>query len=284
MNTPSARRGPRRIVFASLILALLGLAVSAELSRLHLRVHTDPAHQSWCRVGETVNCEVVERSAYAVFAGAPVAAWGVLGYLILLGVALSGLLGRGATSWPRGALLLFGGLFSIVSLENAAISFGVLHALCLLCAASYLVNLTLLVLAVVGARRSGLGVLGAVRADLAALLRRWPLTATATAASIVAALALSLGYPAYWKQGPQLPGGSDGLATGLTRDGAPWIGADAPVVTLIEFSDYESPGAPTLPARPRLQRSPRPTLPPPRLSGGPRGALRPEAGEVLGDE
>ena len=55
-----------------ILLYLLGVLVSIELTRIHLFVHTDPAYQSVCAVSEGVNCETVAISPYSVFAGLPV--------------------------------------------------------------------------------------------------------------------------------------------------------------------------------------------------------------------
>src|SRR5512137_1661815 len=94
---------PRPLLVGIGALALIGLALSIELTLLHYRVHVDPIYESWCKIGETVNCDAVERSGYAVLLGVPVSVWGGLGYLVLIGVAISALLRRPASSWPRGA-------------------------------------------------------------------------------------------------------------------------------------------------------------------------------------
>ena len=74
-NTTRVAEPPRGLVIAFVLLCLLGLGVSIELSRIHVFVHTDPSYHSVCAMSEGVNCETVAASPYSVFAGLPVAVW-----------------------------------------------------------------------------------------------------------------------------------------------------------------------------------------------------------------
>jgi vitamin-K-epoxide reductase (warfarin-sensitive) len=65
-----------------LVLALLGLAVSIAALREHYNTGTSP-----CSINDVWDCGVVNHSPYAVFAGAPVAAIGIGGYLLLAALA-----------------------------------------------------------------------------------------------------------------------------------------------------------------------------------------------------
>jgi len=67
-----------------LILAVLGVAVSALALREHYREYGD----SPCSINERWDCGVVNHSPYAMMAGIPVAALGIAGY-ILMGVLAS---------------------------------------------------------------------------------------------------------------------------------------------------------------------------------------------------
>src|SRR5210317_2208398 len=68
-----------RIAF--LVLCTVGALLSAELLRLHVKVYTDPNYHAFCAMTEKLNCETVAVSSYAVFAGLPVALWGLIGYI-----------------------------------------------------------------------------------------------------------------------------------------------------------------------------------------------------------
>jgi uncharacterized membrane protein len=77
--TPRARWILRGIALA----ALAGLAVSS-LSLVH---HWGREHTSYCDLGASFNCDIVNRSIYSSVLGIPVALIGILGYLGLLGLA-----------------------------------------------------------------------------------------------------------------------------------------------------------------------------------------------------
>lgn len=224
-----------------LTLALVGLALSIDLTYLHVRVHIDPTYESWCSFDKTIDCDAVERSRFAVALGVPVSVWGILGYLVLIGVVLSAFLQRPASNWPRGALLGIGALFVLVSIENAVISFAVIKAVCVVCSGTYAVNLVLLAVAWLTARQAGRSPLLLIWSDIQALRRQWQTTAVAAACFALASLALIAWYPPYWKGKAELPGGAAGLHIGKTDGGSHWIGAAAPAVTIVEFSDYQCP-------------------------------------------
>ena len=85
--------------YALLLLATLGIVVSALALREHYRTEGD----SPCSINERWDCGIVNHSPYAMLAGIPVAALGIAGYLLmavlawrrayelLLGIALAGL-------------------------------------------------------------------------------------------------------------------------------------------------------------------------------------------------
>jgi uncharacterized membrane protein len=89
----------------------------------------------------------VNTSPWSSFLGVPVAAYGVAGYLVLLGIAMYGLGGDRAgrpeaTRWLA-ALSALGVLFSLYLL---ALELFVIHAVCLWCTVSGVVILTIFAL------------------------------------------------------------------------------------------------------------------------------------------
>ncbi len=77
--TPRTRWILRGIALA----ALAGLAVSS-LSLVH---HYGREQTSYCDLGASFNCDIVNRSIYSSVLGIPVALIGMLGYLGMLGLA-----------------------------------------------------------------------------------------------------------------------------------------------------------------------------------------------------
>ena len=89
------------------ILALLGVLIAAYLTLYKVGYIGTLS----CSVG---SCERVNSSRWATFLGAPVAAWGLVTYIVLLVLALSGLQGAAlrTTAWLTTLLSGWGVLFS----------------------------------------------------------------------------------------------------------------------------------------------------------------------------
>ncbi len=65
------------------ILAIFGMVVSALALREHYRTEGD----SPCSINERWDCGIVNHSPYAMLAGVPVAALGILGYFLMAALA-----------------------------------------------------------------------------------------------------------------------------------------------------------------------------------------------------
>jgi uncharacterized membrane protein len=110
-------------------------------------------------VGELVcgtgSCERVQDSPWGVFLGMPVAAWGVLGYAVLLALAIAGLQPRLAHSRAVAGMLfgasLAGLLFTayLTYLEAA-----VIHAWCRWCLGSAAIIALIFLCSIPGLRRA----------------------------------------------------------------------------------------------------------------------------------
>jgi protein-disulfide isomerase len=215
-----------------------GLGLSIVLEYLHVKTHTDPAFHSFCAIGRRVNCDIVARSPYSVFFGVPVAAWGIFAYVVAAVVALWGLVRRSRLAAACGLGLAL--LYAAGSAVLAGISVFLVTAVCLLCIATYGVNLLVLVAMLFAARPAG------VRATLAELpraLRARPVRVVVVLAVLgLAKLTLVLAHPTYWTAAAApSPTTIPDLPHGIEPGGGHFLGAEHPVLTLTEFSDYECP-------------------------------------------
>ena len=237
-------------------LTAIGLSLSSYLVLEHYEACHNPG-QAICDINEVISCSKVSLSDYAVFAGMPVAVWGVLGYLVMAGVGFWGWFGRG----PRAAaaiLMALTGFSALTSLALGIISKTLIGAVCLFCLGTYVVNALLLIPSI--ALFVSAGPVASSRAVIE-LLREHARRTVSFA--LVGALLLGLlmwKYPKYWLEAsahaapevpqvelPPAPSGSahaDGnsdFTSGVTKDGHHWIGASNPEVVIEEFSDYQCP-------------------------------------------
>jgi uncharacterized membrane protein len=67
------------------LLALAGMMISTQALRAHYSTETEP-----CSINQEWDCYLVNHSPYAEVKGIPVAAIGIVGYLALAGLALTG--------------------------------------------------------------------------------------------------------------------------------------------------------------------------------------------------
>jgi protein-disulfide isomerase len=107
-----------------------------------------------------------------------------------------------------------------------------------MCIFSYAVNLLLLFYTWLIRRRfKGERLYEGLKADLLYLHAR-KLTFIPVAAGVTAvAVLMILFFPRYWHMQPPAPART--LNQGITPEGHPWIGAANPLLTIVEFSDYQ---------------------------------------------
>ena len=77
------KRTPRGLMRAVAIIAGAGIVVSS-ISLYH---HFSTSKTSFCKFGESFDCDLVNRSVYSTVLGVPVALIGILGYLLILALA-----------------------------------------------------------------------------------------------------------------------------------------------------------------------------------------------------
>ena len=128
----------RRICLVIAVLALAGIAVSS----LALQNHYAKSASSYCDLGESFNCDIVNRSTYSVVLGLPVALIGIIGYAMLLAVST---LYRAKAETPAMLLIAaLGGLAFAVYLTY--VEAFVLAVWCLLCLSSLVLILSITLL------------------------------------------------------------------------------------------------------------------------------------------
>jgi vitamin-K-epoxide reductase (warfarin-sensitive) len=125
---PAMTAKARRLLFTIALLAVVGVAVSS-VSLYH---HFGTEKSSYCDFGQKFNCDMVNRSIYSTLMGIPVALIGVLGYLLLLGLATAY---RAKTETP--AMLLAASLAGLgFALYLTYLEAFVLAVWCVLCLSS----------------------------------------------------------------------------------------------------------------------------------------------------
>ncbi len=127
MSAPPARR-TNRVYTAIALLSSAGVLVSS-VSLYH---HFSKSKTSFCDIGQSFNCDLVNRSQYSMFHGIPVALLGIFGYLLILALAT---VYREKAETPF--ILALGTLAGLgFALYLAYIEAFVLHAWCILCLSS----------------------------------------------------------------------------------------------------------------------------------------------------
>lgn len=231
------------------LLALIGLAVSVLIAVVHSRLATDVNYASFCNVSATVNCDVVLGSRYARLGGVAVSTWAMLYYLSVLGFA-SGMALSERARWREQlatinlAAAVWGVLFSAYM---AIIAFAVLHTVCAMCSALYLVNIALFLAAwrlrararVIGRRQ----VAGRDRQDRAVLIGTGIAALVLIGAAgweafgggvrVTDAATIARQRPDFYRWYLAQP------LVSLPPDGTHARGNAAAAVTIVEFSDFE---------------------------------------------
>jgi uncharacterized membrane protein len=197
-------------------LAAAALLLSALLEWLHVSAYQTPGASSFCAVGAKLDCTTPALSRFSVLFGLPVALWGVVGGLALL-----------LAAWIGSAWLVPLALGAALgSLALLGVEIGRVGALCVLCEVVHALSLALAVVA--WRSRRALTPIG--DREAAALVLLPPLGLL---------LGLLLFLPPYWRvvgfRG-DLP-----FEQGVTTDGAHWLGAATPTLTLDEYTDYLCP-------------------------------------------
>ena len=144
--TAPPARSASRLNTAIALLALAGILVSS-LSLYH---HFSKSKTAFCDIGQSFNCDLVNRSQYSMFHGIPVALLGILGYLLILSLATV-YREKAETPFILAGSVLTGFAFALYLTYIEAF---VLHAWCILCLSSLALIGILAVLSVWKAARA----------------------------------------------------------------------------------------------------------------------------------
>lgn len=133
---------------AAALLSLVGVFVAAYL----YLYKTGRIGTMVCGTG---GCETVQLSPWSVFMGVEVALIGVVGYVLMLVVALAALQpGDPPRRWPAAALVVLSGGALLFSAYLTYLELFVIHAICRWCVVSAVIVLAIFVLAVISYRLS----------------------------------------------------------------------------------------------------------------------------------
>jgi len=222
--------------FPVILLSIAGLADSAYLALSHYRNYTDIGYASFCAISRAINCDTVSQSPYAIFLGVPVAIWGVWGYAFVLFLSFHGWYHKGSKLKGWNLFFLVSLAFCISSAILAAISNYFIHSYCIMCILTYGINLALLFYGwMIRKRFKAPPLVTGLAQDIAGIWqgRRSRIAILGLGAAVVAAIAF---YPPYWHYSARAD--QQEIATGLTAEGYPWIGAPDPELEITEFTDY----------------------------------------------
>lgn len=133
-------------LIASAVFAIAG-AILAGIStnqHFHLRRHGFE-ETSFCAISEKINCDIVNGSSYSELAGVPVAWWGLVFYVAVVGISTLAAFSR--KNWRASVaiawLMSIGGI--IFSAYLAYMAIAVLGVVCIECLGMYIVNVALVI-------------------------------------------------------------------------------------------------------------------------------------------
>ena len=164
------------------------------------------------------------------------AVWGILGYCLFFTLLI---LFKPKNKQFSGLAILcvLAGIFSLFSIVLALVSFFYVRSYCLMCIASYGINFLLLLITWMAQKRFGDGSFrNNLKTDIQLLNRKCTRVFFIAISFMAISLTAFAFYPNYWlyKAIPEDPN----IESGITEDGNPWIGAQEPVLTIVEFTDY----------------------------------------------
>ena len=119
----------------AIVLSILGIILGAVGLYLHQEISSSQgAYSSFCDVSQEVSCDAVLGSTHATFLGTPVATWGVLGWLLALGLSFWTWQAKGREQITRATYTLaIAGVILAISLYYLAVSVFLIGVFCPIC-------------------------------------------------------------------------------------------------------------------------------------------------------
>lgn len=132
----------KRALVIVAVACLVGAALAAISTSQYIRIHRQGMEEkSFCSISETIDCDIASASSYSTVSGMPVAWFGLVGYLLMGGMALFGAISK-KNRKATVTIAWFGSVFAVLySIRMAYILVNVLHVACLECIGMYAANL-----------------------------------------------------------------------------------------------------------------------------------------------
>ena len=138
-----------------LILILIGISLCCDLAYIFYKTNFHETFvPSFCNVSQLIDCDGVSTTEYALSFGVPNALWGMFLYLVMLMLLFVDKIQDKFKNTifdvfknPRSYIATLGIISFILSMVLAYISINVIHKICVLCFATYFVNLFIALIA-----------------------------------------------------------------------------------------------------------------------------------------
>ena len=136
------------------LLALAGLILSVILTVVYYNANfVTGASPSFCSLNETINCDAVARTEYSRFLGVPLSLWGLGFYLLMLFVNFIPFISKikffqdfKPLKNPQSYVFTLASISIIVSIALGIVQVVQIHKICILCCATYVVDLAILII------------------------------------------------------------------------------------------------------------------------------------------
>ncbi len=134
--------------FFTMGLSVCGMILSGYLLFHHYQIRYRENYKSVCNINEGLNCDAVALHPSSEFLGVPVAAWGILFYLVVILLVRLAEQHSGEKAAKRATSLLTVLLLAgfIIDMFLMWVSVSMIQSLCIFCMGTYVVNTLLLLL------------------------------------------------------------------------------------------------------------------------------------------
>ena len=240
--------------------AVLGLAASLASTWVHYRILHDPTYASFCDVNATFSCTEAYTSRFGAVAGVPIAVFGALFFVFVLGLVLMSAKSRSVRENVPGYVFALStvGLAAVLYLAYA--SYFILNVVCLLCVGTYVAVIGLFIISGMSTRYPMTNLPSRAAKDLRVLMRT-PSALTALVVFVAVSVAAIALFPeqrvtaaanegtadAPAAQAAQIPAASASQLQQLEQFLAAqprvpvMVPSDGADVVVVKFNDYQCP-------------------------------------------